>query len=495
MAKRAKLDLKISLVELPPTLYGEYNGDTGYDIYCWLPNASRALPTLEGILKSKEFHNVESYNPLFDGKHGKFTDIQELSILSSDVLGISTITRTSPQSIYLMNMYKRANRNGIGIVGGADASMRPEDYLLRGNADIVVRKEAELTLIELMERILEGNKDYSGIDGVSYKNSKGEVVHNPDRDFLSSEQLSSMPIPHYNVSTREKTITFPLETSRGCPHNCTFCGVTALNGRTYRLKSKEHVISGLESLNSFSNARHLFITDDNFAANHKRTIELLDRISYSNIAHPPIGAQVTSDVAEDQELLDAFHRANLNTVFIGIESINDSARESMKKRHTAERVKNQIKILKEQGLYIHGMLMAHPDEDTRDSLKYMCHWAKDNLDSMQLFAMTPTPGTPFWNKTESEGRFLSKDFSLYDGLNVVCRPNPKNFTPYSFQKAIHDFYLDYYSLPNMTRRFFKSNNKPFALALTGAIHLFGLREGLLWNPQSKNHLEYLKSIS
>ena len=61
---------------------------------------------------------------------------------------------------------------------------------------------------------------------------------------------------------------------------------------------------------------------------------------------------------------------------------------------------------------------------------------KENLDSMQFFAITPILGTRFYDKVNTEGRILTKDWSLYDAHHVLIRP--EHLSPYEMQNAIFE---------------------------------------------------------
>jgi hypothetical protein len=116
-----------------------------------------------------------------------------------------------------------------------------------------------------------------------------------------------------------------------------------------------------------------------------------------------------------------------------------------------------------------------------------------NLQSVQLFSITPLPGTRIHKQLQEQGRILTTDFSLYDAQNVVVRP--KNLTPYELQKEIHRMYGDFYSPMKILRRFPKSPKQRSTLSLFAYLHLLGGKKDMLYSPQVLEHLEFLKSVS
>jgi len=92
---------------------------------------------------------------------------------------------------------------------------------------------------------------------------------------------------------------------------------------------------------------------------------------------------------------------------------------------------------------------------------------------------------------EEQGRILTKKWYLYDGQHVVTRP--KNFTPYELQKTIFNMYEDFYSLRKALKRLKHSKDKNLALGILIYAKFSGRK--MLYNPQTSQHLEFLKEVS
>jgi len=157
----------VTLIELPPTLFGKLNGDISFDIYSRSKLPSRAIHVLEGVLRHDGWTNTKSINPVFNKKRGKLTKEDFKKIFNSDALLISSITRTSPQSQKLAELYKQKNSDGWIIAGGPDPTFRVEDWLKY--IDIVVIGEGEKTILELMNQLIENPKNLGKINGLAFK--------------------------------------------------------------------------------------------------------------------------------------------------------------------------------------------------------------------------------------------------------------------------------------------------------------------------------------
>ena len=488
--KKLTKNSRVSLVELPPTQFGEYNGDPGYDIYTQFKMPSRAIPILTAILMNDDWRDVELINPLYHGKNGRLTTENERRIFSSDALLASSIIRTSPQTMELFRRYKSSNPNGISIAGGFDATFRPEKYL-EGGADIVVMGEGEKTLSELMKRLTQDQNELSGVRGIAYKGKNSEMIINEERELMTTEELGKMPHPFYDERTRNIVRVATIETSRGCPMKCNFCSVTRFYREKYRIKPIEYVLEELRRIKGMG--REIFFVDDNIAGNPKKTIELSERVVSEGLTPKGITAQITAKAARNPELLAALKRMGVKTLCLGIESLNDETLKGLGKRTTAYENMEDIEIFEKEGIYTHDMTVVGGDGDTLKSLWWQEKWLKKHAGSLQIFPLTPTPGTEIYNKMKADGTLLTEDYSLYDGQMVVFRP--KNMTPYELQKGIYEMYEDFYSPTAMAKRLLHSPRKTMQLGLFTYLYLMSGKKNLLYSPQALKHLEFLKSVS
>lgn len=480
----------VTLVELPPTQFGIYNGDAGYDVYTKFRTPPRALPYLHAVLLADGWQNVQQMSPVYHGNNGRLTPENERRIFGSEVLGVSAITRTSPQSIELIKRYKQNNPQGIVIAGGFDPTFRKEDWLNSGT-DIVVIGEGERTFSELMKRLSKDSYQLEDIRGIAFKR-ENEIRTAERRALLTSDELGELPHPFYDSQLKSGVRIITAETTRGCPNRCDFCSVTEFYGGKFRTKPLAYI---LDQLNDVKNiGKDLFFTDDNLVGNPKRAVQLLEEIASHNLNTRLQSAQCTIRAAESQELIDALKKANIRGLYIGIESINDAALGgSLAKPYTAKQNRENIRRLREEGFWVHGMMIVGSDEDDSEVLSETSEWVNKNLDSLQLFPPTPLPGTPLWNKIQTEDRILTKDFSLYDCQNVVFRP--KNFTPFELQTKIYEMYKSFYSPLNVAKRLPKCPMKLLSLGIFSYLYLFGGKNGVLYSPQSLKHLDFLKSVS
>ncbi|MDY6863048.1 MAG: radical SAM protein, partial [Thermodesulfobacteriota bacterium] len=346
-----KENFKIALVELPATLNGHLAiADDPYiktiyeeaflrspekekfadDIYSLLKLPPRAIPQLESILKNSGFLGTFSVCPEFNSQKGYLTREEFDRLLSADIVGISSITRTIPQSYELAALLKKVNPDIIIVFGGPHPSTLPEESLIYG--DIVVRNEGDITILGLMECLLKNgmHSDLQNILGISYK-LNNSIFHNPDRPFLTREQLSKLPFPEYSEDVLNNITNMNITISRGCPYRCEFCSVIKLFGPKYRFPEEDYTLNLIKHHISLKEVRSIFFSDDNIAGDIKRTKRILQRIIKEKIPLPDWSCQIRVDAAFDDELMSLMQESGCDYVCVGFESINHETLQSYNK--------------------------------------------------------------------------------------------------------------------------------------------------------------------
>lgn len=476
---------RITLVEMPAiTAVGEIDK---FDVYSKFRLPPRAISLLHAILLKEGYKDIVSIVPHLNNPPNKLTRDNLKRIRQSDYLLLSAITRTIIQTEKLARQYKKWNPEGKVILGGPHATFLPEKCL--GWADIVVRGEGEKTLPELLEKLTDSQLP-SGVKGVSYKRN-GRIIHELPRPFLTEEELSQLPIPHYDPQIRQNIGIHTLITSRGCPFDCSFCSVSAFYGRRYRRKSNEAILAELLSYND-QPKKHIFIADDNFGVKMKETKDLLRRMINLGLQTRNYSVQLRVDAAFDGEFLKLLRQAGVNRAYIGVESINDQTLRQYNKRVTANRNKEAVKRFRRAGIWLHGMLIIGGDGDTLETLRETLYWAKRNLDSAQFFTHILLPGTVFAKRMKEEGKILIEDWQYYDGKHVLIKP--KNFTPHELQRAILDMYKQFYSVWDIGH-IFRSPIKKIDVALRLYAYFRLSLNNIEKDPQMTAYLKILQGFN
>jgi len=364
---------------------------------------------------------------LFDFKVDKYREKKFRSELKQyDVVAITSMT---PQIYSALEIAEMAKEQGCTtIIGGYHPTLVPEFVAKHEYIDFTVRGEGENTFKELIDYI-DGNKNnvsIEDIDGISYLNKDGKVIHNADRQL--ERNLDNFPMPRRDLLkgklyTYLGTTTRQVETSRGCPHNCKFCCIIKMwrnpnQPITYRTKSISRIMREVYDVNKREKPDFIFFCEDNFTINVKRTHKILDTIIKSGI-HDKMHFSCQSRVDtlyRNPDLIEKLYKANFRQVFLGIESVHQQSLDAMNKKNTTPAmVKIVVKSLRDKGISIFGgVIIGFPGETKRMVRQNIQNTIELDLDCVQFTPITAFPGTAFYDEMKEKGMVTTNNYKFYD---------------------------------------------------------------------------------
>jgi radical SAM superfamily enzyme YgiQ (UPF0313 family) len=316
-------------------------------------------------------------------------NFREFRYYEADLVGITAFTSSAPRAYEIAALYRE---KGIPtVMGGIHASMLPEEAMKY--VDVVVQGEAEPVWPEVIRDFEAGKLKplYSG--------GFGKEIHQPKprRDLFH---------PGY--------ICAGIQTTRGCPLNCTFCSVSAFNGKQYRFRPIEDVLDELEEIPQ----KYVFFIDDNIIGyspeSRERARQLFEGIIRRGIKKYWI-SQSSINFADDPGLLKLAYRSGCKMIFLGIESETDDQLKEANKKLNLTRgagAYNRIfRTIQRHGIGVIAGLIFGWDSDTPEAIRHRARFAVQcGADSFQTSVLTPLPGTHLYDKIAEENRLLYTDF-------------------------------------------------------------------------------------
>lgn len=364
---------------------------------------------------------------LFDFKIDKYREKKFRSELNRyDAVAITSMT---PQVYSALEIAKMAKEQGcITIIGGYHPTLVPEFVAKRDYVDFTVRGEGEHTFKEVIDYIDDNKNNVSikQIDGISYRNKDGKVIHNNERRL--EPNLDNFPMPSRDLLkgklyTYLGTTTRQVETSRGCPHNCKFCCIIKMwrnsnQPTTYRTKSISRIMREVYDVYEREKPDFIFFCEDNFTINVKRTNKILDTIIRSGI-HSKMHFSCQSRVDtlyRNPDLIEKLYKANFRQVFLGIESVHQQSLDAMNKRNTTPAMVTQVvKSLRDKGISIFGgVILGFPGETQRMVRQNIQNTIDLDLDCVQFTPITAFPGTDFYDEMKEKGMITTNNYKFYD---------------------------------------------------------------------------------
>ncbi|MHC4122825.1 MAG: B12-binding domain-containing radical SAM protein, partial [Planctomycetota bacterium] len=214
-----------------------------------------------------------------------YQDILERIPLDSDFIGITAPFTNHARIVRELSLFIKKRLKNIPIIlGGPCPSLMPEKALSEG-VDYCVVGEGEVPLLEIMSgkdpRHINGTRIHSTKDAPS---SFADRIDNLDEvPFPARDKLPmDMYFGSYTGRGRINSKTAGLITSRGCPYDCAFCAMHALNGYKWRARSPENVVGEIEFLKKTYGVEHIEIEDDNMTLDKQRAIAICERIKTLN---------------------------------------------------------------------------------------------------------------------------------------------------------------------------------------------------------------------
>lgn len=388
-------------------------------------------------------------------KWSKEETLHDIKKFSPDMLVVDTNFSSMVNDVtFAVNVKNKLKDSLATVIVGPPAAVYTEKILLELGADIVARKEIDFTLPEIVE-VLEKKRELTNVLGISYIKN-GLVIHNPERPYLTSEELDNLPFVskvykrHLNISDYwlDHTLNPMVQiiTSRGCPNLCTFCSWPEnLMGRKFRARSAKNIADEIEwILSNLPEVKEVFFEDDAFTINKNRVIEFTKEVSNRNLKFN-WSCQARANL--DYETMRMMKESGCRLLDVGFESGSNFMLKNMKKGLTVERAKKFAADAKRAGLLILADFMFGLPGETHDTMNQTIKFIKEikpNL--LQIAVATPIPGTQFYELVKEKGYLLEDDpcKTIDDNGFQKCLVSYPNLSSQDIGKAVDNALKSYY---------------------------------------------------
>ncbi len=286
--------------------------------------------------------------------------------LKADVLCFSCYIWNIDMIQRLAADIKKVQPNIYIILGGPEVSYDAADAIINNPAvDLIIRGEGEQTLLEVLEALY-NYSSLESVSGVTFK-SADKIIDTVAR--MPIPNLDSIPSPYERPEElhnyNERIIYY--ETSRGCPHNCSYCISSTMHSLRYF--SLERVKKDLAFLIG-QGVRQIKFVDRTFNANEDRAREIMQyvlSIPGETRFHFEIGAAtLTPDMITflTQVPADKFDFE------IGIQSTCEKTLESINRKVNIQKLMHNIRRLKQETkIHLHVDLIAGLPYETYEVFK------------------------------------------------------------------------------------------------------------------------------
>ena len=360
------------------------------------------------------------------------------SLPRPDLVGITAFTSQAGRAYEVAAQFRA---RGVPVVmGGIHATMCQQEAA--EHVDAIVTGEAEEVWPQVLSDVRDGRLKPAYAGGLV--------------------DMAKVPLPRHDLLS-EGYAFGSLQTTRGCPLNCSFCSVSAFNGQRYRHRPIDQVIREMRSIRE----KWVLVVDDNLigtsAAHIARAKDLFRAMIQADLGKRWIG-QVTVNVADDEELLALAARAGCRGVFIGFESPTAQGLAEVGKKFNllpggtfrkARNFRQSVRRIQQHSILVVGSFIMGLDSDEPGIGRRIARAASEyGVDILNALFLTPLPGTRLWDKMNSQDRIAANDFPSDWRYYTLSFPTAhyRNFSWSDILEEMNSCDRRFYSLWGIFRR-------------------------------------------
>jgi radical SAM superfamily enzyme YgiQ (UPF0313 family) len=309
----------------------------------------------------------------------------------ADLVGVTAFTTQAPRAYQIANQFRA--RDIPVVMGGIHASLVPDEA--QQYTDALFIGECEAQWPQVIADVEAGSlaRRYDG-------GTTGGTLLHPDRRIFAKYRYEYVSA----------------QTSRGCPMDCSFCSVTAFNGRLFRMRDIDDVVAEVAAI---PERDIIFVDDDLNGFSRKarqRCLDLFRAMSAARLDKQWI-TQVTINFGDDDELPQLARESGCAGVFIGLESTDRKSlalirKDGMSQRRGLDYYAENVGRIRRHGIGVVGSFILGIDTQNMDTIvtDILRFAAESDLDGLNPTILTPLPGTRDYARYDAEGRILFKNY-------------------------------------------------------------------------------------
>lgn len=342
-------------------------------------------------------------------------------------------------------MQEIAKRRGCTVITNSSDSTDHFELYLEHKADVVIKGEAEMALLELVTQLSNGQLNPTVVPGLAWQ-EYGVTKENGKRNVM--KELDALPMAAWDLIDMDRYrntwlenngyFTLNVATTRGCPFKCNWCA-KPIYGNRYNSRSPENVVRELIFLRDKYQYDYIWFCDDIFGLT-PGWVQSFAELAEKNQLRLKYKIQSRADLLLQENYIEALARSGCDYVWMGAESGSQKILDAMDKGTTIEQIKKSNGLLRKYGIHTAFFLQfGYPGETSEDIQKTIELLNECMPDDIGISVSYPLPGTAFFENVKAELQ-QKQNWSDSDDLALMFR---NTYSP-EFYRQLHRFVHKHY---------------------------------------------------
>jgi anaerobic magnesium-protoporphyrin IX monomethyl ester cyclase len=397
------------------------------------------------------------------------------------------------QNIKVSKVVKSENPEIPVIWGGWHPSLLPDETIKNEYIDIIVKKQGEKSLIEVLNALV-NNSSFNSISGISFKEN-GLVIHNPERKF---ENIKNYVPINFDILDIKKYInksylgerTIFWNASQGCSYNCGFCCTPTVYKGNWSAQEVKVTLDEIETLVKRYGVDSILFAEDNFFIDKRRVKSICEEIIEKKLNIKwATDSRIDQIIRYSDNELKLLKKSGCIKLYLGAESGDQEVLNLVDKRIKVEDILKAAKMLHKNEIIGEFFIMVgfplNPEKDLKMSVELITRIKREYPNHQATsFLYTPYPGTRLLDIAKEKGAKLPNTLDEWVDWSMLGKSVPWIKKDY-FDRAnrIFKFYLPF-AYPsasllaimntNWKGLFYKLMHKIAKLRIENNIHYFPL---------------------
>ena len=308
---------------------------------------------------------------------------------------------------------KMINSDTITVIGGPSVSRISDHYkrLLDNNPDldIIVLDQGEKSFANIISRILSTGFHYKQhfdetISGCATRLGNSNTVERGDLETDYSV-LNSIPSPYLNGyldSFLELGFLPQLETNRGCPYSCIYCGYGDKYYSKLVVRDEKIIYEEILYLLKHSKSKELSITDGNFGIMGKRDLRIAEFMFdlYKENGFPYVTDFASSKVKTKTSIEVMKIMARLtDRMYFGLQTLTEEALVNSKRQNIPkDMISELVDIAKKENIphVCVDLIFGLPGETPQSFLNTISELVSLGIEQPAIYQLRLLPGTSLY---------------------------------------------------------------------------------------------------